>query len=120
MNEEERRLTTTDKEIVESAKTGEGLIEIKSAEQFKELARAAQVTHDGFMKKVVDLLDDVTAAYVRHLRVDEGYSWRAVAQACYLEWDGDWYPSSNQLMGMALCEKAAEFFDEHYMEEPWN
>jgi len=32
----------------------------------------------------------------------------------------DWAAPSNQLLGMALCEKAATFFGENYMKEPWN
>lgn len=27
---------------------------------------------------------------------------------------------SNQIIGMELCEVAAEHFGEHYMKEPWN
>ncbi|MBU0846725.1 hypothetical protein KKH23_06000 [Patescibacteria group bacterium] len=60
------------------------------------------------------------AKAVRVLRVDKGYSWRAVAEACYeLGW-GKWSPPSNQIMGMALCERAAQLLGEDYEKEPWN
>ena len=59
---------------------------------------------------------------IRRMRVDDGYSWRAIAHECYDKGylGGDWYPKSNQLMGMSLCEMASKFFNENYMEEPWN
>ena len=62
------------------------------------------------------------AAQVRHWRIDGHMTWRAVARATYLEgWFGrKWEPSSNQIMGMALVEKAAKLFGENYRKEPWN
>ncbi len=60
------------------------------------------------------------AAYVRRLRCDEGRSWRGVARACYEAWGGDWYPSSNQLIGMEFCQRAAGHFGEDPRIAPWN
>jgi len=124
MSDEERKLASADRSIIESAATGEGLIEITSVEQLMELAQMAGERFKGFQAMVLALMEKEHAEFVRKLRVDEGYSWRAVADTCYIEWGGDafeeWDPPSNQLMGMALCEHAAEFFDEHYMKEPWN
>ena len=31
-----------------------------------------------------------------------------------------WQPPSNQLMGLALCAKAAAIFQENFRQEPWN
>ena len=60
--------------------------------------------------------------FVRDLRVDSagqiGGTWRDVAQACAIAWEGDW--GSNQLWGMAICEIAAAAFGENYKEAPWN
>lgn len=62
------------------------------------------------------------AAQVRHWRIDRHMTWRAVARVAYLEgWFGHpWKPPANQIMGMALVEKAAKLFGENYRHEPWN
>lgn len=62
------------------------------------------------------------ASHIRHLRVDESYSWRIVAAECHERWgnESSWEPASNQLAGMELCEAAAEYFDEHFLASPWN
>ena len=62
------------------------------------------------------------ATHIRHMRVDESYSWRVIAAECHEEWAGDaaWEPNSNVLAGMELCEAAAEYFDEHFLQSPWN
>jgi len=113
-----------DRAIFQSMQTGDGLIEIKSVEQFKALAQAASDRFDG-LREIVKVMTHDQALFIRMLRVDKGYTWRAVAEACYVQnWEGydreQWAPPSNQLMGMALCEKAAEFFGEDYEQPPWN
>jgi hypothetical protein len=111
-------LSQTDMEIMKEVQGGGG-IPIKSLDELKELARAAGERFDEF-EKLCDGMTLEQAEVVRKLRVEKGYSWRAVAQACY-DWGwGEWYPPSNQIMGMALCERAAEFFNEDYMKPPWN
>jgi len=67
------------------------------------------------------------AIQVRVWRVNEHFTWRAVARAAFGmavtdQWQKwrVWAPPSNQLMGMALCHRAAEFFDENDREPPWN
>ncbi len=62
------------------------------------------------------------ATQVRIWRVDHRMTWRRVARAAYLEgwFHRRWEPPSNQLMGMALVEKAAQLFGENFREEPWN
>ena len=59
------------------------------------------------------------AEFVRRLRCEHNYSWRALARACWTEWNGDWTPPNNQIMGMALCERAAELFFEDYRQGEW-
>jgi len=112
-------LSSADKEILESVQTGEGMITIESVEQFQEMAKAASERFDEF-KELCSPMTLEQAKVVRMLRVDKGYSWRAVAEACYeLGW-GKWSPPSNQIMGMALCERAARLLGEAYEKEPWN
>lgn len=60
------------------------------------------------------------ADFVHELRVNEMYSWRNVAQACWDRFDGGWAPPYNQVMGMAMCERAAFLLGEDYLEDPWN
>jgi len=109
-------LDPTDQAIMDSIITGKGLITITSREQLMDFARMAGEVKDSF-DKLFENMTKEQAIFVRELRVDEGYSWRAVASACNKEWGGDW--GSNQLAGMAICEKAATFFDEGY-EKIWN
>lgn len=62
------------------------------------------------------------ARYVRKLRVDDGLTWRGIAEAWEKEFAAvaDWKFDGNQLAGMALCEAASERFGENHMEPPWN
>jgi len=61
------------------------------------------------------------ARFIRLLRLD-GHSWRSIAGLCHRRgWDwANWAPPSNQIAGMALCERAAELHGENYRKEPWN
>ncbi len=113
------KIAKADEEILQSVQTGEGLITIKSVEQIRELAKQAAERFEEF-KKLCSPMTLTQAKAVRKLRVEKGYSWRAVAEACHkLGW-GEWSPPSNQIMGMALTERAAKLFGENYMEPPWN
>lgn len=112
-------LSSADTEILESVKTGEGMITIESVEQLQEMAKAAAERFEEF-KELCRPMKRRQAKIVRKMRVEMNYSWRAVAQACCNFGWGKWSPPSNQLMGMALCEKAAEFFNENYTKAPWN
>jgi hypothetical protein len=112
------KLDPVDKQVLESAKTGEGLVPITSVDQLKALAKRAGEVHDGFLEEAMGIMTRERAEFVRRLRVDEDYTWRAVARECSEAWDTNW--GSNQLAGMALCDIAAKVFGEDYMEEPWN
>jgi hypothetical protein len=111
-------ISKTDQEILQSVKTGKGMVTL-SANDLKKMAKAASDRFDEF-KQMVKPMTKKQAEVVRKLRVEEGYSWRAVAQVCYDLGFGKWQPPSNQIAGMALCERAAEIFNEDYMKEPWN
>lgn len=69
---------------------------------------------------VTDLLDTEKARFVRIMRCEKRCSWRAVAASCAEEWDADWFPPNNQIVGMALCERAAEVLGEDPGQLPWN
>ena len=117
------KLGSGDREILESMKTGQGLIEITSMEQFMAIAKGLAATFEYFQGICREKMTHDQAVFIRSIRVDQGYSWRAIAEACYEQnWGGweRWQPPSSQPMGIALCERAAEFFDENYREPPWN
>lgn len=111
-------VSQTDVEIMKEVQSGGG-IPIRSLDELKELARAASERFEEF-KELCSPMTLEQAKVVRKLRVEKGFSWRALAQACYdLGW-GKWSPPSNQIMGMAICERAAQLLNENYMEPPWN
>lgn len=97
-----------------------GLHEIESSEELQKLAEEARKVFEGFLKDARALMTPERAAFVRQLRVDNDYTWRAVARDCRERFGGTWLPLSNQLAGMALCEVAAEYFGEHYKDKKWN
>jgi hypothetical protein len=117
MSTDDPRISHADREVLRAAATGEGLVPITSREQLDALARAAAATKASFDDDFAAMTAE-QAAYVRRLRVDRGYTWRAVAETCAIEWGGDW--GSNQLAGMALCERAAAMLGEDANTEPWN
>jgi len=115
-------LDETDIEIMKSARSGEGIVEIKNAEQWMALAQGLSDAFDYYREQARKLMTQQQAQLVRRLRVDEHCSWRTVARSCSQQnwlWE-PWEPASSQPMGMALCERAAQFFGENYRETPWN
>lgn len=116
------RLDEADLAILKEIRGGGG-IPIRSVEEFEALAKKARDVFQGCVDECRQLMTAEQAKYVRHLRVDLRYSWRSVARTCWLQhwllWVR-WDPPSNQLMGMALCQVAANYFLEDYMKEPWN
>jgi len=71
------------------------------------------------------------AKEIRMRRVDDHYTWRAIARAAFRnikeglwsKWDKvatPWWPPSNQIAGMVLCGLAAKMLGENGREEPWN
>lgn len=98
----------------------EGLIQL-TFDEMVELARKVNETISEFTFLVAPM-DLRQASQIRHWRINNHMTWRALSAAAYQEgwFDHDWSPPSNQLMGMALAEKAATLFGENYREEPWN
>ena len=111
-------ISAADLRVLRSAATGEGLIPLTPS-SLSDLMEMAKETR-AYFEEVMPSVTPDQAAFVRRLRVDEGYSWRAVAETCHIEWAGTWEPPSNQIMGMILCERAAEVFGEDPDAPPWN
>lgn len=95
----------------------DGVIAITSVDMLMELAEMAQATMAAFQADFKDMTLE-QAQFARRLRVDQDCTWRSVADECNHAWDGDW--GSNQLAGMAICERAAQLHGEDYMQAPWN
>lgn len=110
------RLGRGDREIISASIEGKGILLTPDA--LEGLAKVAGATMRHFEEAVAGM-DRDQARFVRQLRVDKGYSWRAVAETFQLQYSVD-CGDGNQLAGMAVCERAAEFFGENYMAEPWN
>lgn len=60
------------------------------------------------------------AETIRVWRCDEGYSLRGVAQAAFDAFGGDWDPPESQVVGIALCQGAAEVLGEDASSPEWN
>jgi hypothetical protein len=90
-------------------------------DELVELGRKADERMQEFTR-IVERMSLDQATQVRHWRVDEHMTWRRVARAAYVGgwFNRNWKPPSNQLMGIALCKKAAEFFGENFRQQPWN
>ena len=116
--ENDPRVSAADLAVVRAAATGEGVYVLQPGD-LEWLMDAAKATREHFEALMATLTMD-QAALVRRLRVDEGYSWRAVAETCHVEWAGTWEPPSNQIMGMILCERAAALHGEDAEIAPWN
>lgn len=108
-------LHDVDKQVLESAAAGEGIELTK--EQVLELAARARERKREFDVAFRPMLR-AYAVFVRDLRVDQKCTWRAVAHHCAEAWGGSW--GSNQLAGIALCERAAAVLGEDPNAAPWN
>lgn len=80
--------------------------------QLYELSEKANETMEQY-KKVANLITVDGAHLIRKWRVDEHLTWRSIARRFS---GGD----SNQILGMALCERAAVMCNENYYKDPWN
>jgi len=89
-------------------------------EQVGEMGFAASRAASEFSKHATLVVTLERAREIRELRCELRHSWRALAAECHARWDGRWEPASNQLMGMELCERAAQLLEENAHEMPWN
>lgn len=65
-----------------------------------------------------DNLSPEMVAQIRRWRVEEDFTWRAVAEAASELWGSSY--GSNQLYGENLCAAAAQAFGEDHSKPPWN
>ena len=112
-----RRLSAVDRELARTAASAAGLRRLQP-DEVEDLVGASAATWRHFRQAAAAAMTDERAAFVRRLRVDRKYTWRAVARACSRAWGTDW--GSNQIAGMAICEAAAARCFEHYRRSPWN
>lgn len=84
--------------------------------ELTSLSDAANKTYELFRQHIT--VGTVEAKLIRLLRVEQNYSWRAVARRCSDIWHAPW--GGNQLAGMAICRRAAEIEGEDFMKPPWN
>jgi len=84
--------------------------------ELSAMADAANKTGEYFHQHIS--VNMAAAVLIRQKRVDEDYSWRAVARFCSWVWDAQW--GGNQIAGMVICEKAAKLLGEDFMKPPWN
>jgi hypothetical protein len=86
-------------------------IVITSHEQLLDIGKQANETMRQFESFAATM--HVALAYeIRKWRVDEHLTWRSIARRA----TGD----SNQLLGMAICQRAANMCNEHWKMAPWN
>ena len=108
------------KKIKKLAPEADGLITIK-AEDVPALGKMAMEADAVLNRQARRLVTVKRADFIHGLRCMKHYSWRMVAQTCYASWPAaDWAPASNQIMGTALCERAAYVLGEDPHQEPWN
>ena len=79
--------------------------------QLYEFASKANETKSQF-DQIANFLTVPVAQAIRKWRVDDHLTWRGIARRM----GGD----SNQLLGMAFCERAALMCNEDYLKAPWN
>lgn len=77
---------------------------------------AGNKTYESFRQHIK--VSQGLAKLIRQLRVERDYSWRTVARFYSEVWCAPW--GSNQLAGMAICEKAAKLLGEDFLQPPWN
>lgn len=80
--------------------------------QLYELSERANETMQEY-KHIANLITVDGAHLIRKWRVDEHLTWRSIAR----RFSGN---NPNQILGMALCERAAVMCNENYYKEPWN
>lgn len=90
-------------------------------EELVKYSRLANTRIDEFTVIVAGMTQE-QAESVRMWRITCHMTWRHIARMAWLQgwFNSRWCPPENQIMGMALCDKASSFFKENYREPPWN
>lgn len=92
-----------------------------SVAEFLEMAQRAGERFTEFMDWIKPRMTRGRAERIQQLRCVGGLSYRKLAGITHLEWgrDGNWYPETNQLAGLALGMAAAELLGENFQAIPW-
>jgi hypothetical protein len=102
----------------------------EATEEDREVPRAWRRGFDAFLAA----LTPEQASLIRHLRVSQDATWRAVAAGCHAAWDAPtrravwgvapdgsaWAEPDSQPIGMELCKRAAILLGEDPDAPPWN
>lgn len=114
-------------ELERRAAEGEDIKVDPIVADLEELAGSANAGYLRFKEQmsVYITADRELTAAIRKLRVEQHYSWRAVARWASVHpklwrFASTWGPPANQLAGMALCAIAADSYGEQCDLEPWN
>lgn len=116
-NEPRYGITATDALFLSAAHFP--MVELTPA-MMRTMWKRSRVVGDMFDVMARDLVDRPRAETIRTIRVQFHSSWRTVALTVFDAVGALWMPPDNQLMGMALCDAAAEHFGEDYMTGEWN
>jgi hypothetical protein len=81
-------------------------------ESIMQLSEGAKSLQKKTEENVLSRMNKGRAAFVKTIRVHQKYSWRMVALRCFAEWQGNWNPPDNQIVGMMICERASEILNE--------
>lgn len=111
-----KELANEDMELIKAAKDGYTVL---TNDKMLQLAIKAKQTFGAFQNEAFEIMTPELAEFIRKLRVEDGYTWRAVARDVSAKTNRTHY-GSNQLWGMALCDAAAKKHKEDYMDEVWN
>lgn len=96
-----------------------GMSEV-TEDMVRELARSAAERSTEFKALAMKIMTPKRAELVRKLRCERNYTWRAIAKHCHREWEGSWFPMTNQIMGFEICSIAALSLGEDPHCLPWN
>lgn len=81
-------------------------------ESFNQIGEAGVKLVDYLNNYVQPRMNKGRALFVKKIRVEDRYSWRAVALRCWTEWGGNWSPPDNQIAGLMICEFASKVLKE--------
>ena len=99
-------------------KTGE-LTDV-TPEMLTQLQEQKPIEYELLRATFAPMMSHTMACLVRHLRVEEGQTWRSLATWLAESGFVRLGRSDLQLAGMAICSLAADQLDELYSEPPWN
>lgn len=80
--------------------------------RLKPLVIQGRQINDPLAVELAQFMTDERALFVAELRVQRGYTWRAIAEECGRAWGKPW--DARQDVGEALCSLASAFLGEDW------